>query len=143
MRLSPDNSLHMDCYVDADFAGLWGSEYDQDSICVKFRTGYIIMYQKCPIHWVSRLQTQIALSTMEAEYLALSQSMRDLIPLREILKELQTYSFCSTTTFPTTTACSKSFVPIPPSIAHEVNSTAWKDATPYQTYCNPLPFLSY
>jgi hypothetical protein len=33
------------------------------------------------------MQTQIALSTMEAEYIALSQAMRDLIPIREILKE--------------------------------------------------------
>ena len=35
-----------------------------------------------------QLQTQVALSTLEAEYIALSQSMRDLIPLREILKEI-------------------------------------------------------
>jgi hypothetical protein len=34
------------------------------------------------------MQTQIALSTMEAEYIALSQSMRDLNPIREILKEI-------------------------------------------------------
>ena len=52
MKLCPDNSLHIDCYVDADFSGLWGSKYDQDPIFVKSRT---IMYQKCPLHWVSRL----------------------------------------------------------------------------------------
>ena len=46
------------------------------------------MYQGCPILWVSKMQTQCALSTMESEYLALSQSMRDLIPLRETLKEI-------------------------------------------------------
>jgi hypothetical protein len=34
------------------------------------------------------MQTQIALSTMETEYIALSQSMRDLIPIREVLKEI-------------------------------------------------------
>ena len=38
--------------------------------------------------WVSKLQTEIALSTVEAEYVALSQSMRDLIALREIQKEI-------------------------------------------------------
>jgi hypothetical protein len=43
--------------------------------------------------WVSKLQTQIALSTMEAEYVALSQSMRDLIPLRELLKEVMSVVF--------------------------------------------------
>jgi len=39
------------------------------------------------------MQTQIALSTMEAEYIALSQAMRDLIPIREILKEIMTKVF--------------------------------------------------
>ena len=42
----------------------------------------------CPLLWVSKLQTQIALSTMESEYIALSQSMRDLIAIREVLKEI-------------------------------------------------------
>jgi hypothetical protein len=36
--------------------------------------------------WVSKLQTEIASSTMEAEYIALSQSMRDLIPVRRLLQ---------------------------------------------------------
>ena len=42
----------------------------------------------CPLHWLSKLQTQIALSTMEAEYIALSNSMRELIAIREVLKEI-------------------------------------------------------
>ena len=82
MILHPDDSFKADCYVDADFAGLWGVEHDQDPICVKSRTGYLVTYKNCPLHWASKLQSQIALSTMEAEYIALSQSMRDLIPLR-------------------------------------------------------------
>ena len=43
--------------------------------------------------WASKMQTQVALSTMEAEYIALSQSMRNLIPIREVLKELMTIVF--------------------------------------------------
>jgi hypothetical protein len=43
--------------------------------------------------WVSKLQSLIALSTMEAEYVALSQSMRDLIPIRETLKEIMKIVF--------------------------------------------------
>jgi hypothetical protein len=39
------------------------------------------------------MQTQVALSTMEAEYIALSQSMRDLIPIREVLKEVMSQVF--------------------------------------------------
>jgi hypothetical protein len=38
--------------------------------------------------WVSKLQPEVALSTTEAEYIALSQAMRDLTPLLGILEEL-------------------------------------------------------
>ena len=40
--------------------------------------------------WASKLQTQIALSTLEAEYIALSQAMRELLPLRRLMKEIVT-----------------------------------------------------
>ena len=38
--------------------------------------------------WVSKLQTVCAQSTTESEYIALSQSLRDVIPMIELLKEL-------------------------------------------------------
>jgi len=41
-----------------------------------------------PIVWSSKLQSQIALSTMEAEYISLASSMRELIAIREVLKEI-------------------------------------------------------
>ena len=34
------------------------------------------------------MQTEIALSTLEAEYIALSQAMHDLLPMRELLEEV-------------------------------------------------------
>jgi hypothetical protein len=37
---------------------------------------------------VSKLQTEVSLSTTEAEYIALSQAMRELIPMRDFLKEI-------------------------------------------------------
>ena len=46
-------------------------------------------YANCPIIWSSKLQTEIALSTTESEYIALSQSLRDVIPLMGLLTELQ------------------------------------------------------
>jgi hypothetical protein len=39
---------------------------------------------------VSKLQTEIALSTLEAEYIALSTAMRDLLPMRRVLTEIGT-----------------------------------------------------
>ena len=72
--------MALDCYVDADFAGFWKSEDDQDPDSVKkSRTGYILTIGGYPLLWVSRLQMEIALSTLKAEYIALSQVMQDLL----------------------------------------------------------------
>ena len=46
------------------------------------------MYANYPILWVSCLQTEIALSTTAAKYIALSQSLQDVIPLTTLLKEI-------------------------------------------------------
>ena len=46
------------------------------------------MYANCPVLYVSRLQTEIALSTTEAEYIALSQAMREVIPFMHLLQEI-------------------------------------------------------
>jgi hypothetical protein len=81
----PEKSDQVDCYFD----GLNSVEGGQETISVKSRIGYVILLYGVPILWVSKMQTQIALSTMEAEYIALSQSMRDLIPIREIPKEIK------------------------------------------------------
>ena len=91
------------------FAGLYPVYPDQDPNSIKSRSGYVILYQGCPILWVSKMQTQFALSTMESEYLALSQSMRDLIPLREIMKEVNKIVFKKQTCTPQCSDNSKSF----------------------------------
>lgn len=78
----------IDCYVDADFVGTWTPLNSEDPSSVHSRSGYIIMFAKCPILWTSKLQSEIALSTMKAEYISLSQALWDLIPLRTVLKEV-------------------------------------------------------
>ena len=78
----------LDCYVDADFAGLWSYEDDQDPVCVKSRTGYVMTLGDCPIHWTSKLQQEISLSTLEAEYIVLSQAMHELLPMMRLYDEL-------------------------------------------------------
>ncbi len=86
--LTPSNFFWLDCYPDADFAGLWGREHNQDPHCARSRTGFFICFADCPVLWKSKLQTEIALSTMEAEYVALSTSCRDLFPLIDITNEI-------------------------------------------------------
>ena len=54
----------------------------------KSPSGWIIQYAGCPITWASKLQTLTALSTMEAEYVALSMAMREQLPLINLLNEI-------------------------------------------------------
>ena len=71
----PDITKGVECFVDADFAGGWNQADAIDAGSVLSRTGYVIMYAGCPLTWCSKLQTEIALSTTEAEYIALSKSL--------------------------------------------------------------------
>ena len=80
----------MDYYIDTNFNELWNVDSGQDHvcvkcrnhICVKFRTEFLIMHVGYSL---------TALSTMEVECIALSQSMQHSIPLQEICRELQTF----------------------------------------------------
>ena len=51
------------------------------------RTGYVICYGGFPLIWNSKLQTEIALSSTEAEYIALSEALRQAIVIMNLLKE--------------------------------------------------------
>ena len=86
--MNPTRQMTLNCYVDADFAGLWGQEDRQDPTCVKSRTGFMLEFSGCLLLQVSKLQTEIALSTTEAKYIALSQSMRELLLAKCMLKEV-------------------------------------------------------
>ena len=81
-------NLKLDLFADADFAGLFASEDKMDPISVKSRTGVILNFGGVPIHWSSKLQSEIALSTLEAKYIALSQGMRELVSARRLVLEL-------------------------------------------------------
>jgi hypothetical protein len=59
------------------------------------RAGYIISFSGCPMTWASKLQTQISLSTTEAQYIYLSQSLREVIPMINLLTEINRLSMCS------------------------------------------------
>ena len=73
--LKPSKQLTVDCFVNTDFAGQWNIENPEDPLCVKSRMGYVLLVGNCPVHWVSKLQSEILVSTMEAEYISLSMAM--------------------------------------------------------------------
>ena len=46
------------------------------------------MYANCPVFWSIKLQTDIALSTAKAEYIALSSELREVIPSMTFMEEI-------------------------------------------------------
>jgi len=84
----PNRKLILNCYMGANFAGLWKVEKEDYSVCVELRKGYVLVLGGCPLTCTSRSQSEIALSTREAEYIALSTAIRDLLPTRAFLKEI-------------------------------------------------------
>ena len=54
--LQPTPETSINCYVYADFAGLWNQEDHNDENCVKSRTGYVICMSNCPALWITHLQ---------------------------------------------------------------------------------------
>jgi hypothetical protein len=57
------------------------------------RSGFIIKYAGCPIIWGSRLQTEFTQSSTESEYISLSQSLKEVIPIIALIRELKRHNF--------------------------------------------------
>ena len=64
--------MRIDMFVDANLSGLYTTEDKMDPFSVKNRTGVLLTFGNAPILWCSNLQSEIALSILEAEYIALS-----------------------------------------------------------------------
>ena len=89
LKFKPDPEKGFECYCDADFSGNWNRSFARvDPSTSKSRSGWIVFYAGCPVCWASKLQSQVALSTTEAEYIAMSQALRDVIPVMNLIQEL-------------------------------------------------------
>jgi len=67
-------------YCDSDYAG--------DLMSRKSTSGYVFTLHGRPIAWSSSLQKVTALSSSEAEYMAISEALKELLWLRSLLKSL-------------------------------------------------------
>ena len=79
--LAPTNINRLDAYIDSDFAGSWSKSTSHLHHSALSRASFVNTYSGCPIHWVSKLESEIALSTCKAEYIALSMCTQALLPL--------------------------------------------------------------
>lgn len=78
LRLGGDPDQALVGYSDADWAG--------DLATRKSTTGFVFVYGGV-VSWASRRQSSVTLSSMEAEYYALSEACQETIWLRQLLNE--------------------------------------------------------
>jgi len=67
-------------YVDSDYAG------DLDRR--RSLTCYLFILRGCAVSWKATLQATVALSTTEAEYMAISEAVKEAIWVRQLVGEL-------------------------------------------------------
>ena len=73
-------NLTLQGFSDADLGG----DFDTK----KSTTGYIFTLGGTVVSWKSKLQDRVALSTTEAEYIAISEAAKEMIWLKNFLNEL-------------------------------------------------------
>ena len=78
-----ENINYISGYCDADYAG--------DIASAKSTSGYIFYIANGPITWKSKLQSIIAQSTTEAEYIAINIAAKEAVYIKSLLKELGYY----------------------------------------------------
>ncbi|KAL7477269.1 LOW QUALITY PROTEIN: hypothetical protein ACHAW6_003083 [Cyclotella cf. meneghiniana] len=84
LHFKPNSSKGLYCYADADFSGEWNRDFAQNNQSTAKSRSDI---------WCSKLQSQVALSTTETEYIALSQALRDVILVMSLLGEMREHKF--------------------------------------------------
>ena len=73
---------------DSVFYGFTDSDWGQDTNDRKSISGYVFLLAGGAISWSSKKQNSVALSTMEAEYVALAHATKDSLWLRTFLTDL-------------------------------------------------------
>lgn len=79
LRLGGDEGQLLLGFSDADWAG--------DLTTRRSTSGFAFMFSGGTISWASRGQTSVTLSSMEAEYVALSEACQEVVWLRQLLSD--------------------------------------------------------
>jgi len=90
-------SPQLKCYVDSDWAA--------DAATRRSRYGYAIYLGSALLCWRSKLHSAITLSTAEAEYVAASETAKEILWLRQLLTEIGFSQRAATVMFEDNAAC--------------------------------------
>ena len=92
--MKPDFTKGLELSVDSDWSGNWDvTKPESDTDTAHSRYGFIVWFAGVPIFHASRLMSLIALSSTEAEYIALSEATREVLPLIDLIEELKKRGF--------------------------------------------------
>ena len=97
LKYSRSAAPKFDAYVDSN----WGGDLDNR----RSTSGFIVRVNGSPVQWRSVRQRSVALSTMEAEYMALAEVTKEIIWFRGVLGELDLLSNKPTTVYEDNQSC--------------------------------------
>ena len=81
LTYSQDAELSPCTYVDTDYGGCWDTCWST--------SGYVFIMAGRPVTWSSKQQTTVALSTVKAEYVAMSWSAQQMVWMQSWLSEVE------------------------------------------------------
>ena len=81
LTYSRDTELSPHAFVDADYGGCKDTR--------RSTSGYVFIMAGGPVTWSSKRQTTVALSTVEAEYVAMSRCAQQMVWVQSWLKEVE------------------------------------------------------
>jgi hypothetical protein len=100
IQLKPDKAKGFECYVDANFCGDWDQAIaPEDPDTAKSRHGFTLKLYGMPLYWSSKLQTVMAFSTAESEYIGLSAATRYTLGTIYLMEEIN-QKYCEIDTVP-------------------------------------------
>jgi hypothetical protein len=88
MIYRPNSEKGLEVFLDANFAGGWDPQDAENADNIYSCTVFVICCTGCPMFWQRKLQTEIALSTAEAEYIASSQALRETLPMTNLMRKM-------------------------------------------------------
>ena len=88
IKLTVNLDKGIEACVNLDFTSGWSKSNPEDVCALCSRSGYIVYFSGTQLCWSRKLQSRIALSSAEAECIALSKCLQDVIPVMNLLKEI-------------------------------------------------------
>lgn len=72
-----------------DFVAYADADWANDGVGRKSTSGYLLLFNGAPVSWHCSLQSVVALSSTEAEYVALAECSREVIYMRGVLGDMR------------------------------------------------------